>query len=259
MKKVYFVSDLHLGAGYRKDARGTEQMVCEWLESIAEDAEAVYLMGDILDYWYEYRTVVPRGYIRFFGTLARLSDSGVRIVWYIGNHDIWLFDYLRNEIGMEVVDGYRTEQIMGKRFFLNHGDGVGHLDRGFRLIRWIFRNKVCQWLYSGIHPRWTVGFAHRWSEHSRKGGGFRHTDDLPSDANLLQFSKEYLATVDPTIDYFVYGHLHIVEDVPLSETCRMIVLGDWISNYTYGVFDGSTFRIERVNANMQNTLPKTSN
>ena len=150
---TYFISDLHLGARYLPDRRLHEAKIVSFLHSIRDTAEAIYLVGDVLDYWYEYRTVVPRGYVRFFGALAALADSGVRITWLTGNHDIWLFDYLRDEIGIEVVDGSIIRDIAGKRFFIAHGDGVGLLKPSFRFIRAMFRNHICQRLYSSIHPR----------------------------------------------------------------------------------------------------------
>lgn len=244
--KVYFLSDLHLGAGYR-DGREAERRVVRFLESIAGDAAALYLMGDILDYWFEYRTVVPRGYVRFFGALASLADKGVRIVWYIGNHDIWLFDYLRDEIGIEVVDGYRVEDINGARFFLNHGDGVGHLDPGFRFIRSVFRNRLCQKLYSAIHPRWTIPFALRWSSHSRKSGENTAVREWRgSDEPLERFAIGYLRDTDPAVNFFVFGHLHIMVDEPIAPHCRLIVLGDWISHFSYGVWDGNEFSLVKA-------------
>lgn len=244
--KVYFISDLHLGAGYR-DSREAERRVVRFLHSIADDAAALYLMGDILDYWFEYRTVVPRGYVRFFGALASLADSGVRIVWYIGNHDIWLFDYLRDEIGIEVVDGYRVEDINGARFFLNHGDGVGRLDPGFRFIRAVFRNRLCQKLYAGIHPRWTIPFALRWSSHSRKSGENTAVREWHGEDEALEkFAIGYLRDTDPTVNFFVFGHLHIMVDQRIGPHSRIIVLGDWISHFSYGVWDGTDFVLRRA-------------
>ena len=135
-KRAYFISDLHLGASYMATVqREREIMLCNFLDSIADDAESLYLVGDILDYWFEYRNVVPRGYVRFLGALARIADRGVKITWLIGNHDIWIFDYLPNEIGMRVVDGSLVEEIFGSRFYIAHGDGCGKRTLGFRFIR----------------------------------------------------------------------------------------------------------------------------
>lgn len=137
-KSVYFISDLHLGATYLPSTREKERKLVNFLMSIKDSASELYLMGDILDYWFEYRTVVPRGYIRFFGALALLADNGVKITWFIGNHDIWLFDYLSSEIGLTIVDGIQIRDILGSKFLLTHGDGVGKLKRGFRIIRSVF-------------------------------------------------------------------------------------------------------------------------
>lgn len=158
-KKIYFASDAHLGARFHKDPLAVEKKLVRWLDSIKENALAVYFLGDIFDYWYEYKYVVPKGFTRFLGKLAELADSGVEIHIFIGNHDIWMFDYLPNEIGAIIHRDVLTTDLLGKRFFLGHGDEVDYRSKAFRFIRAVFRNKFCQWLYAGIHPRWTFGFA----------------------------------------------------------------------------------------------------
>lgn len=242
--KAYFLSDLHLGAPYFPDSRETERRAVAFLDAIKNDADVIYMLGDILDYWYEYRYVVPRGFVRFFGKLAELTDAGVRVVWFIGNHDIWIYDYLPSELGVEIVDGYLVEEIDGKKFLMTHGDGIGKLKLTFRLMRKLFRNKVCQKLFSGIHPRWTVPFAYNWSRHSRKAGG----QPSPEDAermmkNVLDFSREYLCE-HPDMNFFIYGHLHLLEDVELTPTARLIVLGEWISRCSYAVWDGTHLELK---------------
>ena len=244
---TYFLSDLHLGAAYMGDRRAHEQRVCRFLRSIEPLARRLVLVGDVLDYWFEYRTVVPRGYVRFFGMLARMADNGTEIIWYTGNHDIWLFDYLRTEIGMEVVDprgGYDLRRFDGALFCIGHGDGIGHRSPGFRFIRGIFRNRLLQKLFSGIHPRWTVPLAHAWSSHSRKGSSAPVTLPPRVRADLEVFARRELAE-HPDLRYVVVGHHHVPVDEPVSPTCRLVVLGDWISHDTYAVFDGSTLRLER--------------
>lgn len=231
---TYFLSDLHLGAPYFPDSREAERRVVAFLDSIKEDAEAIYLLGDILDYWYEYRYVVPRGFVRFFGKLAELVDSGIRITWIIGNHDIWIFDYLPNELGIRVADGTLTEEIYGQRVLMAHGDGVGRQPLSFRIIRSIFRSRICQFLYSAIHPRWTIPFAYSWSRHSRATGREPGQDWHPLLDNLTAFSKEYLKS-HPDIRHFVYGHLHILKQERLSPTSDLTVLGDWISHFSYAI------------------------
>ncbi len=240
---TYFISDLHLGATYLDNPLDYERRVVRWLDSIKDNAKRLYLLGDILDYWYEYRTVVPRGYTRFFGALSRLADAGVEIVWFIGNHDIWLFDYLQKEIGITVVDGWQETEIDGKRFFLSHGDGLGKLKLGFRFIRAMFRNRFCQWLFASIHPRWTVPFAHRWSSHSRNFSAEMPKFEGEENEILISFSREYLST-HPDVDFFIYGHRHILLDYKLSPKSRMIILGDWIHHFSFAFFDGDKLTID---------------
>ena len=239
-KSIFFISDLHLGASYITDPLEHERRVVRFLDSIAGQAEELIMLGDILDYWFEYRTAVPRGHTRFFGALARLADAGVKITWFIGNHDIWLFDYLASEIGLRVVDGYETRMIRGKRFFMSHGDGLGKLPPMFRFIRSTFRNHVCQKLYAAIHPRWTIPFAHRWSSHSRQAAAGIPTFGGEQGEPLVAFCREWQRShkADPA-DFFVFGHRHVLIDYPLGEhDARMIILGDWIHHFSYARFNG---------------------
>lgn len=243
---TYFVSDLHLGAGYITDHRGHERMIVDWLRRIAPSARSLYLLGDILDYWYEYRTVVPRGYIRFFGALADLADQGVEITWLKGNHDIWIFDYLPKEIGLTIADGTLIRDIDGRRFVMEHGDGVGELRRSYRIMRRIFRNRFAQWLYAAIHPRWTVGFAHNWSNHSRLSADTPSRDAvLPDNDPLIRFARDYNLN-EGHADYFIFGHRHTIVDQPVAPDSRLIVLGDGFHLMTYGVWDGHDFTLHKM-------------
>lgn len=239
---TYFISDLHLGAGYIADHRAHERTVVEFLRSIGPTAKRLYLLGDILDYWWEYRDVVPRGFTRFFGELARLADSGVEIVWFKGNHDIWIFDYLPDEIGLTVHDGIMVTELDGKRFLMEHGDGVGRLPRSFRALRGLFRCRVAQRMYAALHPRWTVGFAHAWSSHSRKSGGY--VPEARVCDNLLDFARDYNAKAVEKVDYFVFGHLHVLLEKSLPDGAKVVVLGDWISKFSYAVWDGNELKID---------------
>lgn len=239
-KLTYFISDLHLGAAYISDARAHERRICKWLESIMPTAKSLYLLGDVLDYWYEYKNVVPRGFVRFFGTLARMSDAGIEIVWLKGNHDIWIFDYLPNEIGLSVVDGSLTRDIDGKRFFMEHGDGTGELRNSYKMMYRFFRNRFCQRLYSAIHPRWTVAFAHKWSSHSRQTGHADSATNLATSDPLVIFAETTLQK-GIEIDYFVFGHRHKTADCKIGANSRLILLGDAFKLFTYGVFDGKEF------------------
>ena len=237
--KTYFLSDFHLGAKYIDNPRKQEQRIVSFLESIRNDAKEIYLLGDILDYWFEYRYVVPKGYVRFFGKIAELADSGIKIYWFIGNHDIWIFDYLPSELGVEIVDGSQIKQIDGKTFFIAHGDGLGDESRSFRMLRAFFRNHFCQRLYAGIHPRWTVPFALNWSRSNRVNG-----EDRPfgCDEPLQRFVTNYKE--DQKIDYFVFGHRHVAVDKSIGNNSRLIILGDWIKLYSYAVYDGNDLRLQ---------------
>lgn len=230
-KYTYFLSDLHLGAPYIEGSREAEKRVVKFLDSIKNSAEAIYLLGDILDYWYEYRHVVPRGFVRFFGKLAELSDSGIKIVWFIGNHDIWIFDYLPQELGVEVIDGHEERTIAGRKFFLSHGDGVGKQPKSFFLIRSLFRSRIAQFFYSGIHPRWTVPFAYSWSRHSRMKGEMRGVPDQTLLHNIKEFVKEH-ESQDSSIDYYVFGHLHVLLKEKIGNA-ELVILGDWLHLFSY--------------------------
>ena len=156
---IYFASDAHLGARFHEDSRAVERRLVRWLDSIKDSAIAVWFLGDMFDYWYEYKYVVPKGFTRFLGKVAELADSGVEIHFLTGNHDVWMFDYLPTELGATVHDGPVTIDLLGRRFFLGHGDEVDDRSRAFQLMRRLFRNRFCQWLYAGIHPRWTFRLA----------------------------------------------------------------------------------------------------
>lgn len=245
----YFIADMHLGAGYIADPKAHERRIANWLRSIAPTAKELYILGDALDYWYEYRYVVPQGYIRFFGALAELADSGVKIIWLKGNHDTWIFDYLPRELGITVVDGVLDTTIDGHRFVMEHGDGCGETRKSYRLIHRVFRNRLAQRLFSAIHPRWTVGFAHRWSTHSRKSGctPAPGTFDIEND-HLIRWANGY-ASEHPGVEYFIFGHRHIVISPTLECGAKLYIIGDGFREMTYGIWNGETFSIRKMEEN----------
>jgi UDP-2,3-diacylglucosamine hydrolase len=244
-KKIYFVSDAHLGARFHADSPAVEKKLVRWLDRIRADAAAVYFLGDMFDYWFEYKYVVPRGFVRFLGKLAELSDAGTEIHIFTGNHDIWMFDYLPEEIGAVIHRDVLTVDLLGKRFFLGHGDEVDYRSRAFRFLRAFFRNRFCQWLYAGIHPRWTAGFALGWSLNSRQSGlagenGGEYRSESP--AYLIAFAGEYLKR-HPDVDFFIFGHLHLMLDLRLSGDSRLLVAGDWMRLFSYIEWDGRTLSL----------------
>lgn len=241
--KTYFISDLHLGASYL-NRRESEIHVIKWLDYIKKDASRLILLGDILDYWFEYRHVVPRGYIRFFGKLAELSDSGIEIHWFTGNHDIWIFDYLPTELGIILHRSHCTLDIDGHSFFLAHGDDVGQRKGSFRFLRWLFHNRVAQWCYSWIHPDLTMILAHKWSSASRQKNETKENQKYRGENQepLITFAKEYIK--ENPVEYLIFGHRHILLDIMLTRSSRAIILGDWISHFSYAVFDGNNLSID---------------
>lgn len=236
---TYFISDLHLGAKYMTDHLERERRVCRFLDSIKDDAAQLFLLGDILDYWYEYKYVVPRGYIRFLGKLAELADSGVSITWVTGNHDVWLFDYLRDQIGLTVLNGHTVVEAQGKRILISHGDDVGVQPVMYRFTRWCFYNKVCQWLYAAIHPRWTYPIATGWSNENRTRRNPEQQHDISERAasRLVDFSRDYHRQ-HPDVEAFVYGHIHIARLCEAHDGMPPVIfLGEWISLNSYVVMD----------------------
>lgn len=243
LKKIYFLSDAHLGAKSHTNSIEVERKLCRWLDIIKHDAKAIYLLGDIFDYWFEYKHVVPKGFTRILGRLAEVSDAGVEVHFFIGNHDLWLTDYLSEECGMILHFEPLITELYGKKFFLAHGDGLGDESKKFHLMRNIFHNKFIKKCFSGIHPRWTVPLAHAWSKNSRDNGGL--VEYLGEDKEyLVKFSKHELKTV-PDINYFIYGHRHILLDLPIAEHSSVIILGDWIRHFSYAEFDGEELSLKK--------------
>ena len=240
-ENTYFISDLHLGAKYMRDELDRERRVCRFLDSIKDDAAELYLLGDILDYWYEYKYVVPRGYIRFLGKLAELADAGVKLTWVTGNHDVWLFDYLRDQLNMTVLNGHTVIQSQGKKILISHGDDVGEQPAMYRFTRWCFYNKVCQWLYAAIHPRWTYPIATGWSNENRtrRDPHQQHAISERAASHLLDFSRDYYRQ-HPDVDAFVYGHIHLARVTDGDDILPPVIfLGEWISLNSYVVLDRS--------------------
>ena len=241
---IYFASDLHLGMHPISESQERERWFVEWLEMIRKDASELWLLGDVFDYWFEYRKVVPRGFTRFLGKLAQLSDDGIEIHVFTGNHDVWIFNYLPQEIGLTVHKKQLFRTWGGKRFLLGHGDGLISSDRGYRLLQRLFHNRLLQWFYARIHPNGSTSFAQWWSRQSRtKKGSFVPFLGVEKE-HQVRYAKKMLEN-DPGIDYFVFGHRHIPFDISLNKKARVICLGDWISNFSYAVFDGKDLHLKK--------------
>jgi UDP-2,3-diacylglucosamine hydrolase len=240
-KKIYFLSDAHLGLPPKDKSLEREKLLTRWLDEVSEDAHSIYLLGDIFDYWFEYRKVVPRGFTRLLGKISEITDSGIPVYFFTGNHDVWVFDYLPSETGLQVFRKPLKLNINGKKFFIAHGDGLGPYDKGYNIIKWIFTNPVLQWLFTRIHPNTSTAFAHRWSKHSRLSKeAFLPYMGEEKEFQIL-FSKEILKTEH--FNFFVYGHRHLPIDMTIGENSRFICLGDWFMNFTYAVFDGKDMEL----------------
>ena len=239
MKNVYFLSDAHLGSWAIDHRRMHERRIVRFLDSIKHKAAAVYLLGDMFDFWYEYKYVVPRGYTRFLGKLSELTDLGVEVHYFTGNHDIWAYNYLEQECGVILHTKPLTTEIYGKVFLLAHGDGLGDPEKSFKLIRYVFHNRLCQILFSSLHPRWGMWLGLRWAKHSRmKRIDGKEPPYMGDDKeHLVLFTKEYMKEHED-VDFFIFGHRHIELDLNLSKRVRMMIIGDWISQFTYAVYDG---------------------
>ncbi|MBQ7422174.1 MAG: UDP-2,3-diacylglucosamine diphosphatase [Prevotella sp.] len=245
MKNIYFLSDAHLGSWATEHRRTQERRLVRFLDSIKTKASAVYLLGDMFDFWNEYRYVVPKGYTRFLGKLSELTDMGVEVHYFTGNHDIWTYGYLENECGVILHKAPATTEIGDKVFYLAHGDGLGDPSRTFRMLRCVFHNRFCQRLLNFFHPRWGVWLGQSWAKHSRmKRPDGREEPYLGENREyLVAYTKEYMRS-HPDIDFFIYGHRHIELDLMLSKKVRMLILGDWIWQFTYAVFDGEHLFLE---------------
>lgn len=245
MKNIYFLSDAHLGSRAIAHGRMQERRLVNFLDSIKHKAAAVYLLGDMFDFWHEYKLVVPKGFTRFLGKISELTDLGVEVHYFTGNHDLWMGDYLEKECGVVLHHTSSTVEIYGKIFYLAHGDGLGSQDRKFQMLRAIFHNPVCQKLFAAIHPRWGMDFGLSWARHSRmKRIDGKEPEYMGEDKEeLVIFGKDYLKT-HPEINFFVFGHRHIELDLMIARTTRLVILGDWISQFTYAIFDGEHFLLE---------------
>ena len=243
-KKIYFASDVHLGAPSIKDHKAHEKMFVDWLNEIKPSTKALYLLGDIFDFWYEYRYVAPRGFTRFLGKIAEFTDAGIPVHFFTGNHDIWVFDYLPKETGMVLHREPVSIELDGKKFFIGHGDGLGPYDKGYNFLKSIFTNTTLQWLFSRLHPNFAVGLAKKWSAHSRL------KNENSEEAKFLGEEKEYLMLYAKDVlakeyfDYFIFGHRHIDINRPIGDGSRFVYLGDWVKLRSYGVWDGSTFELK---------------
>jgi UDP-2,3-diacylglucosamine hydrolase len=235
-KKIFFASDFHLGLPAGSNPLDREKKIVKWLNSIAPEAKEVYLIGDIFDFWWEYKLVVPKGFTRFLGTISTMTDSGIPIHFFTGNHDMWIGKYLIEECGVIIHTSPLVTNFNGKIFYLAHGEGLGTKDIFYAILLYIFRNRPLQVLYSALHPSIGVGIGHRWSLNSRLGKGISVPFLGEEKEDLIRYSKSILEKEH--IDYFLYGHRHLAMIFKLNAGAEIFFLGDWIQKGYYAEWNG---------------------
>jgi len=239
---VYFASDFHLGLNNPTPSRQREKIIVSWLDSILDDTQELYLLGDIFDFWYEYKNVVPKGHVRLLGKLAEFTERNIPVHIFTGNHDMWMFGYLEDEIGAIVHKQAIQKTIAGKKFFLGHGDGLGPGDKGYKLLKKVFASKINQWLFARLHPNFAISLMKRSSKTSREA----QEEVIPfrgaKNEWLVQYAERKLQ--ENHYDYFLFGHRHLPIDEKLSNgSSRYINTGDWIRHFSYAKFDGQKLEL----------------
>lgn len=241
-KKIYFASDFHLGIPDQKSSLVREKKIVQWLDQIKHDAEEIYLVGDLFDFWFEFDLVVPKGFTRLLGKLAEICDAGIPVHIFHGNHDLWMFGYFEKEIGCKVYKSEITKEINGKKFYISHGDGIGRGQWFFKFLLAVYRNYFFQRLFAFFHPSVGLTISYWFSKRSREKTFKGNENHYGEKEYHLQFAKEYLKT--NTVDYFIFGHRHLPMDTDVNGS-HVVNLGDWINHNSYAVFDGDKVEIKK--------------
>ena len=242
-KKIFFASDFHLGVPDHSSSLVREKQIVSWLDSIRHEAHSIYLLGDIFDFWFEYRHAIPKGFIRLQGKLAELRDAGIPIIFFTGNHDMWMFDYFEKELGIPI---YRKPQLLvvgNQKLLIGHGDGLGPGDRTYKILKKIFNSRVCQWLFARIHPNLGIGIANRWSRSSRITNMKREEKFQGEEGEFLWVYCRELEKQSHH-DYYIFGHRHLPLDLKIANNSRYINLGEWVNFRTYAVYDGREVQLK---------------
>lgn len=246
-KKIYFASDFHLGVPDKKSSDEREKRIIRWLDMASNDAQEIFLVGDVFDFWFEYKRAIPKGFVRLQGKIAELTDAGIPVHYFIGNHDMWAFNYFEEELGVKMYRDNIQREWNGKKFFIGHGDGLGPGDHGYKFIKKVFANPICQWAFGWIHPNIGIGIANFWSGRSRITNAIKDQHFMGEDKEWLAiYCKEVLKKEH--FDYFVFGHRHLALDLKVGEKSRYINLGEWVTQSSYGVFDGETMELKSFDA-----------
>lgn len=242
-KKIFFSSDFHLGVPNPQDSLARERRIVAWLDSIKNEAHTIYIMGDIFDFWFEYKYVIPKGFIRLLGKLAELRDAGIPIIFFTGNHDMWMFDYFTQELSIPIYRHPQLLEVGNHKLLIGHGDGLGPGDNFYKILKKFFNSAVCQWLFARIHPNLGIGIANMWSRKSR-------ISNLKNEEKFSGEEKEFLWVYCNRLekqqhhDFYIFGHRHLPLDLKIGEHSRYINLGEWVHFNTYAVYDGSTVELK---------------
>ena len=247
-QKIYFASDFHLGIPDHDRSLVREKKLVSWLEMAHADAAEIFLMGDLFDFWFEYKTAIPRGYARLLGKLAEITDAGIPVHLFRGNHDMWAFNYLTSEMNIQLHRDPEFREFNGKHFYLAHGDGLGPGDHGYKFIKMVFASPVNQWFFRLLHPDLGITLALFLSRKSRSVSTDKEKKEEDMNLKLIRqritVHSNELLKLHPELDYLIYGHYHYPLDIPLNDHSRQVVLGDWLTHFTYAVFDGERLELK---------------
>lgn len=245
-QKIYFAADFHLGVPTYESSLTRERQIIQWLDTIRKDAHSIYLLGDIFDFWFEYKYTIPKGFARLQGKLAQLTDEGIPVIFFTGNHDMWMFDYFPRELGIPVYRRPGVLQVGNQKLLIGHGDGLGPGDHTYKILKRFFDSRICQWLFARIHPNLGMRIAHAWSRKSRitnteKGETFNKQEE----EYLWQYCREIEQSAHH--DFYVFGHRHLPLDLKVTEKSTYINVGEWVHFKTYAVYDGTNIEISKFN------------
>jgi UDP-2,3-diacylglucosamine hydrolase len=242
-KKIFFASDFHLGVPNHAESVAREKRIMAWLDSVKDEAHSIYLLGDIFDFWFEYKHAIPKGYTRFLGKLGELRDAGIPIYFFTGNHDMWMFDYFPTELGIPIYREPQELEVGNQKLLIGHGDGLGPGDGTYKILKRIFNSSICQWLFARIHPNLGIGIANMWSKQSRISN-MKREEKFNGEENefLWVYCKEFEQKHHH--DYYIFGHRHLPLDLKVNDQSRYINIGEWVHFNTYAVYDGKTTELK---------------
>lgn len=244
MKKKYFISDLHLGSPNHEASLVREKKFVSWLDEVSKDADEIFLVGDVFDFWFEYKRAVPRGFVRCLGKIATLTDQGIKVHWFTGNHDMWIFDYLPKECGIILHRKPIVIEYNNQKMYIGHGDGLGPGDHSYKFMKRFFDSHLCQWLFARLHPNFGIWLASSLSGYSR-GKGLEKDKIFHGEQEWL---FQYCQSIEKEThhDYYVFGHRHYPKIMKVSANSQYVNLGDWIQHFTYATWDEQGLRLEKA-------------